>query len=318
MNQFIPRQARWVGLSLATLSFLQGCVSWPSWRSKLSSECQIVPPEKIQSDRETALKVAADLSALANAPIKADFEHTFKEKASQTFRALPDTYTACYMLLKTIDCVSTRPKTEEMVNRLFDYLERTNACESTNTSPVAIIELDSEKPCIREVTGNDVTRKFWNVYYCQVYIRNTSDRTILHAKHMKLTNLRQLDGDSFKPWPNVIEEAFVEWPPDKPKGIPPGDRVPVHFARIFPPELQRMNDEHLRFSGDVDSPQIRFMLKPWHRVMTSHVEPGTHRFKLTAFFENAPPAEAEFELAWPGNRRESPESIVQEVKIRKL
>lgn len=318
MNQLVRRQVRCAGLFLATLPLLSGCVSWPSWRSRLSSECQIAPPEKLESDREAALKVAADLTALAAAPIKAGFENAFKDKATQTFRAVPDTYAACYMLLKTITCVSERSNEKAMVDRLVDYLYQTNACKRTDMSPFASVELDSEKPCVREVTGNDLTGRFWNVYYCQVYIRNTSDSSALHAKHMKLTDLQELDGDSYKPWLNVVEEAFIEWPPDKPKDIPPGDKVPVQFARIFPPELQRMQGEHRRFSGDPDVPQIRFMIEPWHRVMTSHVEPGTHRFKLTAFFENAPPAEAKLELKWSGNQRESVDSMVNDIQIKKL
>jgi len=52
--------------------------------------------------------------------------------------------------------------------------------------------------------------------------------------------------------------------------------------------------------------------------MTSHVPPGTHRFRLTVFFETVPPAEAELELEWSGKQRESVESMAQEIKIRKL
>ena len=318
MNQLIRHQVRCEVLFLAMLPLLSGCVSWPSLGSRLSSECQIAPPEKLESDREVALKVAADLTAFATAPIKANFENAFKEKATQTFRAVPDDYAACYMLLKTITCVSERSNNKAMTGRLVDYLNQTNACKGADTPPTTRIELDSEKPCVREVAGNDLTREFWNVYYCQVYVHNASDRSVLNARHMKLTDLHQLEGDRFVPWPNVVEEAFVEWPADKSRSIPPGDKVPVSFARIFPPELQRIRGEDRQFSGDPNAPQIRFMIQRWHRVMTSHVDPGTHRFKLTTFFENAPPAEANLELEWSGRYRDSVEAMVEDIHIRSL
>ena len=316
MNQLIRRQVRCAGIFLATLPLLSGCVSWPSLGSRAFSECQIAPPEKLESDRETALKIGADLTAFVNAPIKADFEKVFKDKATQTFRAVPDTSAACYMLLKAITCMSERPNAAPMAEHLFDYLKQTNACELTDTSPIASIELDSARACVREVLGN--TGKSWNVYYCQVQIRNASPRATIQVTHVKLTDLQYLVGDSFKPWPNVVEEAFIEWPPDKPREVPPGDKVSVPFARIFPPDLQREFGDDQRFSGNVDVPQFRFMIQGWHKVMTSHLESGTHRFKLAAFFKNVPPAEAKLELEWPENQGEGVDLMVNELKIRKL
>jgi hypothetical protein len=295
---------------------LSGCVSWRYLGSRPPSECQIAPPERLESDRETALKISADLTTLINAPIKADFEKVFKDKATQTFRAIPDTSAACYMLLKAITCMSERPSATAMAERLFDYLKQTNACELTDTSPIASIELNSAKACVREVLGN--TNKSWNVYYCQVQIRNASPRSTIQVTHVKLTDLQYLVGDDFKPWPNVVEEAFIEWPPDKPREISPGEKVSVPFARIFPPDLQREFGDDQRFSGNVDAPQFRFLIQGWHKVMTSHLDPGTHRFKLAVFFKNAPPAEARLELEWPEKQREGVDSIVNGLKIRKL
>src|SRR3989338_3629010 len=91
MSRLVRGQVCCAGLFLATLPLLSGCVSWPSLGSRASSECQIAPPEKLESNREVALKISADLTALVNAPIKADFEKVFKDKATQTFRAIPDT-----------------------------------------------------------------------------------------------------------------------------------------------------------------------------------------------------------------------------------
>ncbi|MBI3319184.1 MAG: hypothetical protein HYZ89_01160 [Candidatus Omnitrophica bacterium] len=127
------------GLFLSTLLLLPGCVSWPSWESRASSECQIAPPEKLESDREAALKISADLTKFAAAPIKADFENAFKNKVAQTFRAVPDTNAACYMLLKTIACVSARANGTAMANRLVDYLQQTNTCQANvSSSPLQI------------------------------------------------------------------------------------------------------------------------------------------------------------------------------------
>ena len=130
-------QVRCVGLFLSTLVLLPGCVSWPSLGSRTSSECQIAPPEKLESNREAALKIGADLTAFATAPIKADFEKTFKDKVTQTFREVPDTYAACHMLLKTIECVSARPSAGVITSRLLDYLQQTNPCrgDAINISP---------------------------------------------------------------------------------------------------------------------------------------------------------------------------------------
>ena len=111
---------------------------------------------------------------------------------------------------------------------------------------------------------------------------------------------------------------MLEWGSAQPMEIPPQDKVLVPFARIYPPELQRETDKLL--SGDIDTPQLRFTVLPgtWPRRMTSHVSPGTHRFRLTVFFEEAPSVEAELELEWSGKRRESVELTAQEIKIRKL
>ena len=312
MSRLTCRQAICLGLLLVMPSLLQGCAPWGSSSLKRSAGCQITPPETLESDQETALKVGADLSALTAAPIKADFERTFKEKVTQTYRAIPDKFAACQMLLGTINCVSLQPNAKEIALRLTDYLTQSNACSSRSILPIATIEVSNEKPCIRESTGNE------EVYHCQVYVHNTSDSSPLHIRHIKVADFQQLEGNAFKPWPDVVEEAFIEWPPDKPRVLPPGDRVSVPIGRIYPPDLQRRLGDHERFSGDPNIPQFRFKIWPWHKVMASHIEPGTHRFKLTAFFENAPPATAQLELQWPDTRGKGIASIVAEMKLRKL
>ena len=183
---------------------------------------------------------------------------------------------------------------------------------------IASIEFENARPFVdRAVLGDDQTGKYWQVYYFQVQIYNKSDESTIHVKHLKLTDLRQLEGGIFKRWVDA-EPVFLEWDATKPTDIPPQDKVLVPFARMFPAELQRTTDRLL--SGSVDTPQLRFTVSPgtWPRRMTSHVPPGTHRFRLTVYFENVPPAEAELELEWSGKHRDSVETTAQAVKIRRL
>lgn len=133
----------------------------------------------------------------------------------------------------------------------------------------------------------------------------------------QLTDLQRLEEKGFRSWGNVAP-ASLAWGRTNPRVIAPRKRVTASFARIYPPDLQRELGEGDLYSGDVDIPQLRFTVATWLRKMTSHVEPGIYRLKLTIFFEKAPPAEATFELEWTGKQRESAESIAQEIKIRRL
>jgi hypothetical protein len=183
---------------------------------------------------------------------------------------------------------------------------------------VASIEFENTRPFVdRARLGDDRTRQYWSVYYFKIQIHNKSDETTIRVKHLKLTELRELEAGTFKPWGNA-EPIFLDWDTTKPKDIPPQDKVLVPFARIFPPELQRQTDRLL--SGGVDTPQLRFTvpLGRWPRRMTSHVPPGTHRFRITVYFEKVPPAEAELELEWSGNQTKSIDAMVQEIKVKKL
>ena len=179
---------------------------------------------------------------------------------------------------------------------------------------IASLEFEHASPFVgREVYGEDQI----NVYYYKVRIYNESDNSTIRVARLELTDLQELAEGVFKSWKDV-DPVRLEWDSSMPKEIPPRGRVLVPFARIFPPELQRKTDRIL--SGALDIPQIRFTVLPgtWPRKMTSHVPPGTHRFKLTAYFEKAPPAEIELELEWQGKQRGSVESMAQEIKIRKL
>lgn len=181
------------------------------------------------------------------------------------------------------------------------------------TRQIASIEFENSKPFVDSaVFGNDWAKNYWNVRYFRIQVYNKSNSSTIRAKYVELTDLRQLEEGVFKPWDNA-EPVPLKWDA-RSKDIPPHGRVLVSFARIYPPELQTETDALL--SGDLKTPQLRFTVDGWPRKMTSHVPPGTHRFKLTVFFEDIPPTEAEFELQWSGNHSESVESMAQEVKVR--
>ncbi len=181
---------------------------------------------------------------------------------------------------------------------------------------VASIEFEDGRPFVDQVVyGDDLARKYWNVQFFQVQIHNQTAGT-LHVQHVKLTDLRRWEEKSFKPWD--AEPVVLQWPARISKDIPPGDKVLVPFARIYPPDLQREREEDKIYSGDVDIPQLRFTVDGWPRRMRSDVPPGKHRFKITAFFTDSSPTETELELEWSGGHRENVESMAREIKIRKL
>lgn len=189
---------------------------------------------------------------------------------------------------------------------------------SVSNERIASLEFENEWPFVdRVVRGNDLTGRSWGASLFQVGIPNHTESTV-QVQHVKLAGLRQLEGDNFKPWD--AEPVILEWPPKTPSKIPPGDTVLVPFARIYPPELQREEQEDRIYSGDVNVPQLRFTVEAggWPKRMRSDVPPGTYRFKVTAFFETLPPAEVELELTWPGKLRDSVEAMVQDIKIRRV
>ncbi len=158
----------------------------------------------------------------------------------------------------------------------------------------------------------------WDSYFYRVRLVNTSHERAVKVLYLKLTELEQFDGNEFKPWPNT-EDLLLDWDAEKPKEIPPGGNVLAWFARVFPPDLQRIVDKLL--TGPNDIPQLVFTVLPggWPMKMISKVPPGTHRFKLTAYFENAPPAAARIEMTCPPEQgRDSIEVTVKKIRMRLL
>lgn len=177
---------------------------------------------------------------------------------------------------------------------------------------IARIHFEQSHPFVnRAAWGNDQIP----VYFFQVQVFNESYDSSIRVKYLKLTDLRKLDGDVFKPWENAVP-VILEWSVGTSKELSPREDVFVPFARIFPLEIQKARDTLL--SGNIEILQLRFVVAGWNRQMTSHVPPGTHRFKLTVFFENEPPAEAEFQLEWSGEQRENLDSMVKNIKIKRI
>lgn len=202
----------------------------------------------------------------------------------------------------------------KILRRTQENIEFAYTGKPLSKKQIASIEFKNARPFVdRVVLGNES----WRGYMFKVQIENKSSEATIQVKHLKLTDLQQLEGNTFKAWEDA-EPVYLEWDGTKSKGIPPQDKVLIPFARIFPPELQRITDGLL--SGGVDTPQLRFTVQPgtWPRRMTSHVPPGTHRFKIKVFFEKGPPTEVELELMWPGKQRESVEAMAKEVRIRRL
>lgn len=181
---------------------------------------------------------------------------------------------------------------------------------------IAQISFERSHPFVnRSTLGNDLIRKYWPAYFFQIRIFNKSYNSNIRIKYLKLSDLRKSDGAVFKPWENAIP-IILAWPPGISEEIAPREYVFVPFARIFPVEIQKLQDTLL--SGNIEIPQLRFIVARWDRQMTSHVPPGTHRFKLTVFFENEPPAEAEFELEWSGEQRENLDVMAKDIKIKQI
>lgn len=178
---------------------------------------------------------------------------------------------------------------------------------------IALIYFEQSPPFVdRALLGNAQIPG----YFFQVRIFNESYEDSIHVKSWKLTDLRELNNSGvFRPWENAVP-AILEWPAFTSKEISPRENVFVPFARIFPPEIQKVTDTLL--SGNIEIPQLRFCVSRWDRRMTSHVPPGTHRFKLTVYFEKNPPVEAKFQLEWSGEQRENLDLMASDIKIKQI
>lgn len=194
-------------------------------------------------------------------------------------------------------------------NITFSYLG-----PSMSGRPAISVHFENKRPYADTIVlGNEN----WRGYIFRIEIQSESLDT-LRIKHVKLVDLRRLEGNRFKPWEDA-EPVSLGLEGAQSIELLPHDKIFIPFARIYPPELQKISDNHL--SGDNQIPQLRFTVPPnggWPRKMTSHIPPGTHRFRVQIFFEKGLPAEVELELKWVGNHRESVQVMGQEIDIKMI
>ena len=107
--------------------------------TKPPGTCTIAPPKDYDGDREAAAKVGADLTAFAQAPVKANVDVALKNKVKQTFQTIPEADIACQMLLQTVACLSERPTNQASVDTLLKYIREENKCGQAVAVPHADI-----------------------------------------------------------------------------------------------------------------------------------------------------------------------------------
>jgi len=186
---------------------------------------------------------------------------------------------------------------------------------------IARIEFRNVPPFIdHQVLKNDDTGENWTAYYYSVQIINDSDESSIQVQHLKISDLEILEGDP-DTW-KYMGPFTVDWDPNNPKTVPPKDKVLARFARVYPPDLQQIADKGV-WSAPYDIPQLRFISfrdkGRMTRKMISKVPGGTHRFKLTAYFDSALPATARFELKCPPEKgRTTAEALVKKIAIKML
>lgn len=182
------------------------------------------------------------------------------------------------------------------------------------TSSPASVELGKVK---MEVLRIDSSGEAWNAAYFPVEVYNATPDA-LRVLYWKVTDLSRLENDVFVPW-GEIDALMLGWPGTVPKVIAASDKISIPFARILPADLQKRLGEGKLYSGDPNIPQLRFIASgAWSRRMTSHIPPGTYRFRLAVFFERKSPAEALIELKWSGEHQQDVSQMSKEIRFEKI
>jgi len=193
---------------------------------------------------------------------------------------------------------------------------------TTAKKRIAHIEFKDEPSFVtHQEVYNQSINKGWTAYFYNVSIFNGSYESAIKVDHLELSDFEMLEGDHYKPWENA-EPFTVEWNGRMGKNISPRGKVFTHFARVYPPYIQQILDSNW-WTGPHDIPQLRFMtvlgVGQMPMKMISKISEGTHRFRLTAYFDNSPPATAKFELVCPPEKgRTTAEALVKEIKIKML
>ncbi|MBU3959216.1 MAG: hypothetical protein KKI12_08155 [Proteobacteria bacterium] len=168
-------------------------------------------------------------------------------------------------------------------------------------SPDIEFKFEAKSPyVISTVFGIDEIREYFSVIEFRFLIENTSKHHSADSYSVMLTGLWHKEGESFVSSKN-FEPIKLRQYPYMPSSISPGMRIFVPFARIAHPDYQKKFDSKL-YSGNPEIPQFRFQVPNYPRWMSSHVEPGIHRFQITVFFDNRPPVSKMFEFQWPEKR----------------
>lgn len=165
---------------------------------------------------------------------------------------------------------------------------------------------------ISTVFGIDETREYFSVIEFRFLIENKSKHHTASNYSVMLTGLWQKKDGKVIPSKN-FEPIKLRQYPYMPWSISPGMHIFVPFARIAHPDYQKKFDAKL-YSGDPEIPQFRFQVPNYPRWMSSHLEPGIHRFQITVFFDNSPPISKTFEIQWPEKSRFS--EILSNMKIK--
>lgn len=185
--------------------------------------CLIAPPKDYNGDLQTAQKVGADLTALANAPLKANFETEFKLTVDQTFQAIPDRLAGCQMLLQTVACLSQRPGNQASNDRLLAYLQSSDMCGQPHpTMADDVLNFDTVNTYADPGTPVDAL-SYLGAFGIEVASKTAGTRVVL------LNHLGSYEGKAFLPvsQPNVLTQI--------------DSNDPVSFTLIFRRALRKLS-----------------------------------------------------------------------------
>jgi hypothetical protein len=133
-------------------------------QQSLASPCVVTPPERTLADRESIVRIKADLEkATSSGALAADF----KTHAEETFQKIGDSDAACHMLLRTLSCLN-EGRSDDRVAQFVAYLRDTKACVRTQE---ATLKIDA----VRQVFADDAFRFKYPPIIVEILARNSGD-----------------------------------------------------------------------------------------------------------------------------------------------
>lgn len=164
--------------------------------------------------------------------------------------------------------------------------------------------------------GTDATGKPLRVYRLRIKIRNNSPAfTARNTSMMLMEVLHEKEGQyvrekGFEPLPLARDWNY-------PRDINPKAEVYAPFGEVGNPAYQAAAAANL--SGEPGQPHFRFTVFPaWPPRMTSHVDPGKHRFTLAINLDGEPPRAQQFALEWSGRWADDEDSMLKKIKVKKI